>query len=265
MTSYNTIQSDVRQAVCVITLNRPDSLNALNIEVATELQAAIRSALDSHMRAIVLTGAGRAFSAGGDLREMEAIGNRDGRIEAFFDEPLRVLNETVLLIREAPVPLIAAVNGVASGGGCSLALACDLVVAAESARFNQAFIKIGLTPDCGSTFVLPRLIGWKRAAELMFTGDLISAPQAQEMGLINSVVPDAELMDRTLSLAERLAAAPTAAIARIKKLLEASATNDCRSQLELEREAQLESGKTQDFIEGVSAFLEKRPPRFTGS
>src|SRR5262249_50633659 len=141
----------------------------------------------------------------------------------------------------------------------------DLVIAADSARFNQAFIKIGLTPDCGATFILPRLIGWRRAAELMFTGEMISAERAQQMGMINSVVPEAELMQRAMSLAESLAAAPTSAIARIKKLLDASTTSDCASQLELEREAQLESGKTKDFIEGVSAFLEKRPPRFTGS
>jgi 2-(1,2-epoxy-1,2-dihydrophenyl)acetyl-CoA isomerase len=196
---------------------------------------------------------------------MQAIASREGRIEAFFDEPLRLLNEMVLLIRQAPTPVIAAVNGVASGGGCNLALACDLVIAAESARFNQAFIKIGLSPDIGGTFVLPRLIGWRRATELMFTGDLITADQAKQMGMINSVVPDAELMQHAMSLAERLASAPTAAIAQIKRLLEASVTNDCASQLELEREAQLESGKTKDFIEGVSAFLEKRPPRFVGS
>jgi 2-(1,2-epoxy-1,2-dihydrophenyl)acetyl-CoA isomerase len=264
MASYNTIQYETREAVAVITLNRPDSLNAINVEVATELQSAIRTAVDDGARAIVLTGAGRAFCAGGDLREMQAIANTEGRIEAFFDEPLRLLNELVLLIREARVPVIAAVNGVASGGGCNLALACDLVIAAETARFNQAFIKIGLSPDCGGTFFLPRLIGWRRAAELMFTGDLITAPQAQQIGMINSVVPDAELMQQAMALAERLAAAPTAAIAKIKKLLQASATNDCASQLELERQAQLESGKTKDFIEGVSAFLDKRPPRFVG-
>jgi 2-(1,2-epoxy-1,2-dihydrophenyl)acetyl-CoA isomerase len=265
MTSYNTIQYELRETVCVITLNRPESLNALNVEVAKELQSAIQTALDQHARAIVLTGEGRAFCAGGDLREMQSIASKEGRIEAFFDEPLRLLNETVLLIREAPVPVIAAVNGVASGGGCNLALACDLVLAAETARFNQAFIKIGLSPDCGGTFVLPRLVGWRRATELMFTGEMITAAQAHQMGMINSVVPDSELMQRAMSLAERLAAAPTAAIAQIKRLLESSANNDCRSQLELEREAQLKQGKTKDFIEGVSSFLEKRPPRFIGS
>jgi 2-(1,2-epoxy-1,2-dihydrophenyl)acetyl-CoA isomerase len=262
--SYETIQVEMRGAVCVLTLNRPDRLNALTVDVAKDFQAAIREALERGARAVVLTGAGRAFCAGGDLREMQEIATREGKVEAFFDEPLRILNEAILLIRQTPVPFIAAVNGVASGGGCNLALACDLVVAAESARFNQAFIKIGLSPDCGGTFILPRLVGWKRAAELMFTGEMVTAQRAAEMGMINSVSPDAELMSHVLALAERLASAPTAAIAQIKKLLDASAANDYSVQLDLERQAQIESGKTKDFLEGVSAFLEKRPPRFIG-
>ena len=155
-------------------------------------------------------------------------------------------------------------NGVASGGGCNLALACDLVIAAESAKFNQAFIKIGLTPDCGATFILPRLVGWKRATELLFTGDLIGAKEAAEMGMINSAVADDQLMSTALAMASQLASAPTAAIAKVKSLLEASATNDYASQLELEREAQIKSGQTKDFREGVQSFLEKRPPRFIG-
>ena len=262
--SYETIQLEMRGAVSVLTLNRPDRLNALNVQVAKDFKATVNEALERGARAIVLTGAGRAFCAGGDLREMQEIAKQDGRVEAFFDEPLRLLNEAILMIRKTPVPFIAAVNGVASGGGCNLALACDLVIAAESARFNQAFIKIGLTPDCGATFILPRLVGWKRATELLFTGDLIGAKEAAEMGMINSVAPDAELMNKVMGMAERLAQAPTAAIAQIKMLLEASAVNDYGGQLDLERETQIESGKTKDFVEGVSAFLEKRPPRFVG-
>jgi 2-(1,2-epoxy-1,2-dihydrophenyl)acetyl-CoA isomerase len=196
---------------------------------------------------------------------MQEIAGREGRVEAFFDEPLRILNESILLIRRTPVPFIAAVNGVASGGGCNLALACDVVVAAESARFNQAFIKIGLVPDCGGTFMLPRLVGTKRAAELMFTGDLITAQRAAEMGMINSVAAEGELMSQVMAMAEKLAKAPTAAIGQIKQLLEASAVNDYGSQLDLERRAQIQAGQTKDFTEGVSAFIEKRPPRFVGS
>jgi len=262
--SYETIQLEMREAVGLLTLNRPDRLNALTVQVANDFNAAVAEAIERGARVIVITGAGRAFSAGGDLRAMQEIAKNDGRSEAFFDEPLRILNEAIVLIRETPVPFIAAVNGVASGGGCNLALACDLVIAAESAKFNQAFIKIRLTPDCGGTFILPRLVGWKRATELLFTGDLVSAQAAAEMGMINSVTPDEELMRRAMAMAEKLAHAPTVALAEIKKLMDASAVNDLRSQLDLERKTQIESGKTKDFVEGVSAFLEKRPPRFVG-
>jgi 2-(1,2-epoxy-1,2-dihydrophenyl)acetyl-CoA isomerase len=262
--SYETIDLAMRDRVGVVTLNRPDSLNALTTQVAEEFLAAVAEARRNGARAMVITGAGRAFSAGGDLREMRKIAEQEGKVEAFFDEPLRLLNECILLIRRSPVPFLAAVNGAASGGGCNLALACDLVVASESARFNQAFIKIALVPDCGGTFILPRLVGWKRAAELMMTGDVISAREALEMGMINSVVPDEELRPHALAMAERLAQAPTAAIARIKELLELSATTDYGGQLELERKAQIQSGQTKDFREGVAAFLEKRPPIFVG-
>lgn len=262
--SEKTIKLEQDGAVCVLTLNRPDRLNALTVEVAHDFVSAVNEAIEKRARAIVLTGEGRAFCAGGDLREMQEIAGREGRVEAFFDEPLQLLNQAILLIRQTPIPFIAAVNGVASGGGCNLVLACDLVIAAESAKFNQAFVKIGLSPDCGGTFILPRLVGWRRAMELMFTGDMITAQQALEMGMINSVVADGELMSMARDLACRLASAPTAAIGQVKRLLEASATNDYPGQLELERRAQIESGQTQDFREGVAAFLEKRPPRFIG-
>src|ERR1043166_7991691 len=241
--SFDTIQLEMYGSICVLTLNRPDRLNALTVGVAKDFKAAIHEGLERGARVIVLTGAGRAFSA----------------------EPLRVLNESILLIRQTPVPFIAAVNGVASGVGCNLALACDLVIAAESAKFNQAFVKIGLVPDCGGTFILPRLVGWKRATELMFTGDMITAQQAAEWGMINSVAADCELISQVMAMAEKLANAPTAAIGCIKQLLDASATNDWPQQLDLERKMQIESGKSKDFVEGVTAFLEKRPPRFVGS
>ena len=188
--NFETIQLEIRGSVAVITLNRPESLNALNTQVGQEFQAAVNEIRRSGARAVVLTGAGRAFCAGGDLREMQKIAERDGRVEAFFDEPLRMLNECILLIRNTPLPFIAAVNGAASGGGCNLALACDIVIAGEGARFNQAFIKIGLVPDCGGTFILPRLVGWKRATELLMTGDVVDVRSALQMGMINAVVPD---------------------------------------------------------------------------
>ena len=262
--SYETIQFEMRGGVAVITLNRPEALNALTSEVGQEFQSAVKELAEQGARAVIITGAGRAFCAGGDLREMRKIAERDGRVDAFFDEPLRLLNDCILLIRQTPLPFIAAVNGAASGGGCNFALACDLVIAAESARFNQAFIKIGLSPDCGGTFILPRLVGWKRATELMMTGQVTNASQALEMGMINSVVPDDQLMAAAMAMAEQLAAAPTSSLGRIKQLLEAGATNDYGAQLELERKAQLQSGQTKDFKEGVAAFIEKRPPKFTG-
>jgi 2-(1,2-epoxy-1,2-dihydrophenyl)acetyl-CoA isomerase len=262
--SYETVQLEMRDAVAVITLNRPAALNALTVELARELRSSIAEARERGARAVVLTGAGRAFCAGGDLREMRQLAEKEGRVEAFFDEPLRVIHDCIRLIRETPLPVIAAVNGVATGGGCNFALACDIVLAAESAQFNQAFVKVGLTPDCGGTFILPRLVGWKRAAELLMTGDMVDARRAAEMGMINRTVADAELMPEALELASRLASAPTAALARIKRMLDASAANDLNAQLELEHEAQLQSGQTKDFREGVAAFIEKRPPRFTG-
>ncbi|MDQ1708346.1 MAG: 2-(1,2-epoxy,2-dihydrophenyl)acetyl-CoA isomerase [Pyrinomonadaceae bacterium] len=262
--SYETIQLEWRGAVALLTLNRPQFLNALTTQVADEFQTAVQEIREGGARAVVLTGAGRAFCAGGDLREMQRMATQEGKVEAFFDEPLRLLNECILLIRRTPLPFIAAVNGAASGGGCNLALACDLVIAGEGARFNQAFIKIGLIPDCGGSFILPRLVGWKRAAELMMTGEVVTAAAALEMGMINAVVPDEELLARALAMAEQLAQAPTAAIGRIKELLEASATNNYEAQLELERKAQIQSGLTKDFKEGVAAFIEKRPPKFVG-
>lgn len=262
--SYETIELEMLGTIGLITLNRPASLNALTTEVGQEFQAAVADVRQRGARAVVLTGAGRAFCAGGDLREMQRIAEREGKVEAFFDEPLRMLNECILLIRRTPLPFIAAVNGAAAGGGCNLALACDLVIAGESAVFTQAFIKIGLVPDCGGTFILPRLVGWKLATELMMTGKEVSAARALEMGMINSVVRDNQLRNEVLAMAVRLADSPTAAIGRIKQLLEASATNDYGGQLELERELQIQSGATEDFREGVAAFIEKRPPNFVG-
>ena len=262
--SYETIQLEMREAIALITLNRPLALNALTVVMGQEFRSAMNEARERGARAVVLTGAGRAFCAGGDLREMQRIAEKEGRLEAFFDEPLSLIHDCVRLIRETPLPVIAAVNGVATGGGCNFALACDIVLAAESAQFNQAFIKVGLTPDCGGTFILPRLVGWHRATELLMTGDMVDARRAAEMGMINRVARDEELMTEALNLAERLASAPTAALARIKSLIERSATNDYNAQLDLEHKAQLQSGKTRDFREGVAAFIEKRPPVFTG-
>jgi 2-(1,2-epoxy-1,2-dihydrophenyl)acetyl-CoA isomerase len=262
---YETIQLELKDGgVAMLTLNRPEALNALSVMMGSEFLKALDEARESGARCVILTGAGRAFCAGGDLREMQDIAQQEGRVHAFFDQPLNLLHDCIRAIRKLPLPIIAAVNGHASGAGCNLALACDLVLAGEGAKFNEAFIKIGLTPDCGGTFILPRLVGWKRATELLMTGDVVSAQEAAQMGMINRVVPDAELLPEAITLAMRLAAAPTAALGRIKQMLEASAVNDYEAQLEVEHKAQIQSGQSVDFKEGVAAFMEKRPPKFTG-
>ncbi|MGH8598067.1 MAG: enoyl-CoA hydratase-related protein, partial [Gammaproteobacteria bacterium] len=222
--AYETIQLEMRDdAVAIISLNRPAALNALTVAMGTEFVRALTEAQAGGARAVVVTGAGRSFCAGGDLREMQEIAANEGRIEAFFDAPLRLLHDVVRTIRKVPIPVIAAVNGHAAGAGCNLALSCDIVVAGQSAKFNQAFVKIGLSPDCGGTYFLPRLVGWKRAAEMLMTGDVVDATRAEQIGMINRVVPDDEVMTEALGIATKLAAGPTATIGRIKTLLDQSA------------------------------------------
>ncbi len=196
---------------------------------------------------------------------MQAIGQAEGRIEAFLDAPLKELHELIKLIRQTSIPFIAAVNGICAGAGVNLALACDIIIAADEAAFRQAFVRIGLSPDCGGTFALPRVVGEKLAAELLMTGDSISAERAAEIGMINRVVPAASLPAETAEFALKLAAGPTGAIGRIKRMLNASFSNDLDTQLALEAECQLESGRSGDFREGVTAFFEKRAARFTGN
>lgn len=262
--SFETVLYELNGAVATITMNRPEALNALSLQLSLDLRAAVEKAVEDNARAVVLTGAGRAFCSGGDLREMKAMGEREGNIEAFLDSPLKALHEVILLIRETPVPFIAAVNGVCAGAGTNFALACDLVIAAEDATFNEAFVRIGLSPDCGGTFFLPRVVGEKRAAEMFMTGGTLDAERAEKIGMINAVVPAEDLSQEAAKLAAHLAAGPTGSFGRIKRMLNASFSNDLRAQLELEAECQLESGRASDFKEGVAAFFEKRPPSFRG-
>lgn len=259
-----TVTYALNDGVATVTMNRPDALNALSMQLTLDLGAAFRQAASDDARAVVLTGAGRAFCSGGDLREMKSMWEREGRIEAFLEDPLGALHEVIRLIRETPIPFIAAVNGVCAGAGVNFALACDMVVAADDASFREAFVRIGLTPDCGGTFFLPRAVGEKIATELFMTGDAVSAERALAIGMINRVVPAHELADEAGKLAVKVAAGPTAAMGRIKRMMNAAISNDLTEQLALEHECQIESGKGEDFKEGVAAFFEKRPPQFTG-
>jgi 2-(1,2-epoxy-1,2-dihydrophenyl)acetyl-CoA isomerase len=256
---YEFITQATAQGVATLTLNRPDVLNSFNRSMARELQDAFaEAARDDAVRAILVTGAGRAFCAGQDLGE--AIGaNVDlaGIVKGNYTPLVRA-------IREVEKPVVAAVNGVAAGAGANLALACDLVVASEDASFIQSFTRIGLVPDTGGTFYLPRLVGPARATALMFLGDKLPATKALEWGMIYDVVPSAALLDRASALARQLATMPTRALGLTKRAMNAALANGLEAQLQLEEELQGEAGRTADYAEGVRAFLEKRKPSYSG-
>lgn len=262
--SFETVEYRLNGAVATIAMNRPDALNALSLQLTLDLGAAVKQAVADGARAVILTGNGRAFCAGGDLREMKAMWEKEGRMEAFVEEPLGALHDVIRGIRETPIPFIAAVNGVCAGAGVNFALACDIVIAAEDAVFREAFVRIGLVPDCGGTFFLPRAVGEKIATELFMTGDAVSAGRAVQIGMINRIVPGEELMAVATDMAAKLAAGPTASLGRIKRMMNATFSNHLAAQLSLEHECQIESGKGDDFKEGVTAFFEKRAPNFTG-
>jgi 2-(1,2-epoxy-1,2-dihydrophenyl)acetyl-CoA isomerase len=260
--AYTTLHFDQTGAVATITLNRPDVLNSFDVTMMGEAQDAFRRvSADRTVRAVVLTGAGRGFCAGQDLGATTAGASAVG-IDADFVR--QGYNTLVALIRECPKPVVAAVNGVAAGAGANVAFACDFVLAAQEVSFVQAFVKIGLVPDSGGTYFLPRAVGIHRAAALTMLGDKLPAERAEAWGLVHEVVPPTVLLEKAQALAARLAQMPTKAIALTKRLLNASATNDYRAQLEAEAVAQQEAGRSQDFAEGIAAFLAKRPPRFTG-
>ena len=242
-----------------ITLNRPDRLNALMPEMADAMIAALDDAqADESCRAVLLTGAGRGFCAGQDLTAIVDAGPDD--IADLLDSYHPVIEK----IRELPLPVVAAVNGVAAGAGCNLALACDIVIAARSASFVQAFSRIGLVPDCGGTWFLPRLVGTARARALMMLAEPVTADTAAEWGMIWRAVDDDRLMPEAQALTARLASGPTVALGLIKQALDESGDNDLAGQLDLERDLQVEAAETPDHAEGVRAFLEKRAPVFSG-
>lgn len=246
--------------VTILTLNRPDKFNSFNREMALQLHGALDEAEnDKDCRCIILTGSGKAFCAGQDLSE--AIDPNGPGIKRIVDEHY---NPIILRIRKIEKPIVAAVNGVAAGAGANIALACDVVVATASASFIQAFSKIGLIPDSGGTFFLPRLVGWQRASALMMTGDKISGKEAMSMGMIYKAFDDETFAVDFMKLAVSLSEMPTKGIGLTKRLLNESAYNTYDKQLQFESFIQVEAASTYDYNEGVKAFLEKRKPEFKG-
>jgi 2-(1,2-epoxy-1,2-dihydrophenyl)acetyl-CoA isomerase len=261
---FSTLLYAASDGVATITMNRPDVLNALTGEMRREQLAAFQeTAEDGGVRAVILTGAGRAFCAGQDLRERAPAYER-GEAPVLGATLRDEYNPLVLAMRNLPKPIVGAINGVAAGAGCSLALACDLRIASSAASFMQAFVKIGLVPDSGSSFFLPRLVGYAQAAEMMFLGDTVSAEQAARIFLVNHVVPPQDLAPAALELAARLAQLPAVAIGQTKRQLNLGLSAGLEAVLDEEERGQAMASQTADHLEGVRAFLEKRPPRFTG-
>lgn len=256
----STILFNIENGIAFITLNRPDKLNSFNREMALLLQEKLDACTnDAEVRCIYLTGTGKGFCAGQDLAEV--VDPNGPGMERILCEHY---NPIITRLRQINKPVIAAVNGVAAGAGANIALACDIVVAAKSASFLQAFSKIGLIPDSGGTYHLPRLIGFQKASALMMLGDKVSADDALQMGMLYKIFDDACFAEESKKIATVLAQMPTKALAYIKHALNHSATNDLSSQLALEDEYQQKAAGTKDFKEGVQAFLEKRAPNFKG-
>jgi len=265
MAEYQTILYEVTSGVATITLNRPEVLNAFNDQMIAETTAALKAAeRDEAVRCLILTGAGRAFSSGQDLDDVKAR-RSDPSAPGIGEHLRRGYNPLILKMRTLEKPILGAINGVAAGAGCSVALACDLRICSDKASFIEVFINIGLIPDSGSTWFLPRLVGMARAFEMAATAQRVQADEALAMGLVNRVVPAAELMPAVRELALKLAQAPTRAIGLTKRALNRAWTTSLEEALEHEAFLQETAGRTHDHEEGVTAFLEKRTPQFTGT
>jgi 2-(1,2-epoxy-1,2-dihydrophenyl)acetyl-CoA isomerase len=254
-----TLIKEIKGALAVLTLNRPDKYNAFNREMALALQTALDECADPSIRAVLITGTGKGFCSGQDLAE--AIDPNGPGMKKILAEHYNPIVRKIVALEK---PVVAAVNGVAAGAGANLALCCDITVVAESASFIQAFSKIGLVPDTGGSFFLPRLVGKQKATAWMMLGDKIGAREAEQQGMIYAVYPDADFSTAAMNLAEQLSQMPTQALARIKKQVQLSAIQTLEQQLQTEDDLQQEAAATLDFQEGVNAFLEKRNPRFTG-
>ncbi|MFN8335870.1 MAG: enoyl-CoA hydratase-related protein [Cyclobacteriaceae bacterium] len=260
MSNYQFLRYSVEQGVATITLNRPDVYNALNDEITYELQDALKAvAKDAQVRVVVLTGEGKAFCSGQDLKAASGDQKR-----SFMQSLHKRYNPIVSAMRNLPKPIVCRLNGVAAGAGCSLALACDVIVASEEATLIEVFINIGLVPDSGSSYFLPRTVGMNKAFELCSMGNRVKAAEAVSIGLINKAVPAAELDQAVKFYTDYFAKAPTKSIGLIKKMLNKSATSTLEEMLEYEAYCQEIAGTSNDYKEGVAAFLEKRKPDFKG-
>jgi enoyl-CoA hydratase/carnithine racemase len=262
--TYECLLYEVKDGIATLTLNRPDRLNALGGSLRDDLHDAVtRSAADPDVRVMVITGAGKGFCSGGDVKAMGEA-KADQRERPLIEKIAPGRDRTLLAMREAPQPIIAAVNGAAAGAGMNLALGCDIRIASTAARFTQAFVKRGLHPDWGGTYFLPRLVGTAKACEMIFTGDVIDAAEAERLGIVSRVVAPEELMPTAYELARRIAAGPPVAIRLAKRSIYANSELDLRAALQVETMAQNICFETDDATEGIRAFGEKRAPVFKG-
>ncbi len=261
--AYENIQFEITEGVAVLTLNRPDSLNSFNAAMHAEVRDALKQVKTNEaIRCLLITGNGRGFCAGQDLSDRNvAPGTEAPNLGESIEKNYNPMIRTISALE---MPVICAVNGVAAGAGANIALACDIVLASTSASFIQAFCKIGLVPDSGGTWTLPRAVGTPRALALSLLGDKVSAAQAEQWGMIWKAVAPEELQGMALTMAKQLATQPTKGLALIKRAIKASSTNTFDEQLDLERDLQTIAGRTADYREGVAAFMAKRPAEFTG-
>jgi len=264
MTTYKCLLYEVKDGIATLTLNRPERLNALGDTLREDLQDAVtRASADPEVRVMIVTGAGRGFCSGGDVKAMNE--RRESRAERpLTDKVAPGRDQTVQALRDAPKPVIAAVNGAAAGAGMNLALCCDMRLASTAAKFAQAFVRRGLHPDWGGTYFLPRIVGTAKACELIFTGEVIDAQEALRLGIVSAVHEPEELMPAALALARKIADGPPVAIRLAKRAIYHNAECDLRQALEFETFAQNICYETEDAAEGIRAFVDKRPPAFKG-